>query len=170
VLDAQRVPSVLDSESGSTHDWRPSHDRSSHCIHREAHPLAAFFRHLSRYSPFMDRPAVLCWLCAMRPVAHNDSVARQVRHSSASCCPRCAEDMTYDATDRFMRDTIGGCYRTGRFFLLHDTPNHGRPHRSRNTVYGILWPQTPMLHSGRMTPLRYFILNQQLSNLEIQFL
>jgi hypothetical protein len=27
VLDAQLVPSVPDTESGSTHDWHPSHDR-----------------------------------------------------------------------------------------------------------------------------------------------
>ncbi len=62
VLDAQRVPSV--PESGSKHDWRPSHDRSSHSVHREAHLCAAFSRHLSRYDPLLDRPAVLRWLCA----------------------------------------------------------------------------------------------------------
>ena len=87
VLGAQLVPSV--PKSGSEHDWRPSHDRLSLGVHRDAHLLAAFSRHLSRCYPFMDRPAVLCWLCAMRPVVHNDSVARQLLHSYASCCPRC---------------------------------------------------------------------------------
>ncbi len=64
VLDVQRVPSVPGSESGSTHDRRPSHDRSSHSVHCKAHLCAAFSRHLSRYDPLLDRPAVLRWLCA----------------------------------------------------------------------------------------------------------
>jgi hypothetical protein len=114
---------------------------------------------------------LLCYAgcVAMRPVTHNGYVARQLLHSSASCCPRCAEDMTYDATDRFMPDVICGCYCTERFFLLHDTPNHGRPLRSRNTVFGALWPWPPMLHNRRMTALRYFILSQQALYLLIQF-
>jgi hypothetical protein len=86
VLGTQHVPSV--PESGSQHDWRPSLDRDSRGVHCEAHLVAAFSRHLSRCYPLMDRPAVLCWWCAMRPGVHNDSVARQVRHSFASCCPR----------------------------------------------------------------------------------
>jgi hypothetical protein len=37
------------------------------------------------------RTVLLCYAgCVpMRSVVHNDSVARQVRHSYASCCPRC---------------------------------------------------------------------------------
>jgi len=106
---------------------------------------------------------------SMRPVAHNGSVAGQLLHSYASCCPRCLLSMTYDATDRFMRDTIGGCYCTERFFLLYDTPNHGRPLRSRNTVCGALWPWTPMLHNRRMAFFRCFILGKQALHLLIQY-
>ena len=62
VLNAQLVTSV--PESGSKHDWHSSHDRYSHSVHREAHLFAAFSRHLSRYDPLIDRPAVLRWLCA----------------------------------------------------------------------------------------------------------
>jgi hypothetical protein len=63
----------------------------------------------------------------MRPVVHNASVAEQLRYSSASYCPRCAEDMTYDAADRFMRDCIGGRYSAQRFLLLHYTLQGSRP-------------------------------------------
>jgi hypothetical protein len=87
VLGTQLVPSVPDIESGSQHDWRPSHDRSSLGAHRKAHLCAAFSRHLSRCYPLMDRLAVLCWLCAMRPVSHNVSVVGQLEHSYALSCP-----------------------------------------------------------------------------------
>jgi hypothetical protein len=36
-------------------------------------------------------------------------------------------DMKHDAADRFMRDTICGCYGAERFFLLYHTMHHGRP-------------------------------------------
>ena len=62
MLSTQLVPTV--PESGSKHDWRPSHDRSSHSEHRKAHLFAAFSRHLSSYDPLLDRPAVLRLSCA----------------------------------------------------------------------------------------------------------
>ncbi len=36
-------------------------------------------------------------------------------------------DMKQKATDRFVRDTIRGCYGAERFVLLHHTLHHGRP-------------------------------------------
>jgi hypothetical protein len=78
----------------------------------------------------------------MRPGVHNDSVARQVRHSYASCCSRCAEDMTYDAAYRFMRDVICGCDGAQRFFLLHHTLHDGRPQVSWNTIVRLFRPRS----------------------------
>jgi hypothetical protein len=36
-------------------------------------------------------------------------------------------DMKQNAADRFMRDTIRGCYGAERFFLLHHTLHDCRP-------------------------------------------
>jgi hypothetical protein len=36
-------------------------------------------------------------------------------------------NMKYDAMDRFMRDTIYGCYGAERFFLLDHTLHHIQP-------------------------------------------
>ena len=36
-------------------------------------------------------------------------------------------DMKQNATDRFVRDTIRGCYGAERFFLLYHTLHYGRP-------------------------------------------
>ena len=36
-------------------------------------------------------------------------------------------NMKHDAADRFMRDSICGCYGAERFFLLHHTLHDGRP-------------------------------------------
>jgi len=117
----------------------------------------------------MDRPAVLCWLCAMRPVVHNDSVARQLLHNYASCCPRCAEDMTYDAAYRFMRDVICGCNGAERFLLLHHTLHDGRPQVSWNTIVRMFRPRSSALEKRRVPTLNEFISRQKVLHLQIQF-
>jgi hypothetical protein len=43
-------------------------------------------------------------------------------------------DMKHDAKDRFMRNSICGCYGSKRLLLLHHTMYHGRPLGSGNTV------------------------------------
>jgi len=78
--------------------------------------------------------------------------------------------MKKEATDRFRRDTVGGCHWTERFVLLHHTLHHGRPLGSGKTVCWVLWSWTPMLdHSRRRASLRSFLLSKQVLNLEIQF-
>src|SRR5215471_10790652 len=53
--------------------------------------------------------------------------------------------MTHDATDRFMRDVIGGCYGAERFFLLHHTMYDHRPVFSGNTKIRLFRPWPSML-------------------------
>ena len=116
----------------------------------------------------MDRPAVLCWLCAMRPVVHSACVARQLRHSYASCCPRCAEDMTYNSAYRFMRDVIGGCYGAERLFLLHHMLPDGRPQVSGNTLVRLFRSWSSALEKRRVPTLNESISRQKVLHLEIQ--
>ena len=78
-------------------------------------------------------------------------------------------DMKHDATDRFMRDTICSCYDAQRFFHLYHTMHHSRPLGGGNTVYGVLWPWTPMLHNRRMTSPSCFIISKQVLHLLIQY-
>ena len=42
--------------------------------------------------------------------------------------------MKKNATDRFVRDSIGGCYGAQRFLLLHHTMHDQRPVFSGNTI------------------------------------
>ena len=99
VLDVQHVPSV--PESGSEHDWRPSHDRSSHSVHREAHLCAAFSRHLARYDPLLDRPAVLRWEC-VDDLERTQPPSWTVTAQLGFLLTTLLLDIKYDTTDRFM--------------------------------------------------------------------
>ena len=66
--------------------------------------------------------------------------------------------MKKDATDRFVRDSIGGGHGVQRFLLLHHTPHHGWPRGSRKTVCRRLWPWTLMLpHNRRRASLSCFL-------------
>ena len=78
-------------------------------------------------------------------------------------------DMKQDATDRFMRDTICGCYGAERFFLLHHTMHDGRPVFSGNTVVRLFWPWSPFASQEEGWLLEMFIFRQQVLHLEIQF-
>jgi len=74
------------------------------------------------------------------------------------------------ATDRFVRDAIGGCHSTQRFLLLHHTMQHRRPLGSGKSVYRLHWPWTPLLdHHRRMASPSCFLFSKQALHLVIQF-
>jgi hypothetical protein len=77
--------------------------------------------------------------------------------------------MKHDATDRFMRDSICGCYSAERFLLLHNTMNHCLPVFSGNTVVRVFRPWSPISNNRRRASVRYFIKSEQVLYLEIQF-
>ena len=64
-----------------------------------------------------------------------------------------AQDMTYDAAYRFMRDVICGCYGAERFFLLHHTLHDGRPQVSGNTIVRMFRPRSSALEKRRVPTL-----------------
>src|SRR6266566_7514659 len=62
------------------------------------------------------------------------------------------------ATDRFRRDTVGGCHFSQRLFLLHHTTQHRRPLGSGKSVCRLLWPWPPLLdHRKRRASLSSFL-------------
>ena len=77
--------------------------------------------------------------------------------------------MKKNATDRFMRDTIGSCYRAQGFLLLHHTMNNQRPVFSGNTVFGVFWPWSPFAHHRRRADVMCFVVSEHVLDLEIQF-
>jgi hypothetical protein len=76
-------------------------------------------------------------------------------------------NMKNDATDRFMRDSIRGCYCAERLLLLHHTMHYCRPVFSGNTVFRVFRPWSPVLDSRRVASLKYFIFCQKVLHLEI---
>jgi hypothetical protein len=70
-------------------------------------------------------------------------------------------NMKHDATDRFMRDSIRGCYCAERFLLLHHTMNDHRPVFSGETVVRVFRPWSSVLDQRRVTSLNYFIFCQK---------
>jgi hypothetical protein len=76
--------------------------------------------------------------------------------------------MKHDATDRFMRDFICGCYGTERFLLLHHTKYDCWPEFCGNTVFRLFWPWSPFATNRRRAGIMGFILGEQLLNLEIE--
>src|SRR5437899_2067395 len=77
-------------------------------------------------------------------------------------------NMKHDATDRFMRDPIRGCYRAERFLLLHHTMYHSRPVFSWNTVCRVCWPWSTFANNRRRAGVICFTVSEQLLHLEIQ--
>jgi len=63
-------------------------------------------------------------------------------------------EMKYDATDRFMRDTICGCYGAERFLLLHHTMYYYRPVFSGNTIFWVFRPWSPVLDKRGIASLK----------------
>jgi hypothetical protein len=88
------------------------------------------------------------------PGRHRDSIVRTVPRSLRVLPSTLLGDMKQHATDRFIRDTIGGCYCAERFLLLNYTLHYRWPKVSGCTVCRVLWPRPPMLRNRRMTSLR----------------
>ncbi len=78
-------------------------------------------------------------------------------------------NMKHDATDRFMRDPIRGCYCAERVLLLHHTMYYCWPVFSGNTVVRVFWPWSPFAHNRRRAGVMFFIVSEQVLYLEIQF-
>jgi hypothetical protein len=77
-------------------------------------------------------------------------------------------NMKHDATDRFMRDSICGCYGAERFLLLHHTLHDGRPQVSWNTIVRMFRPRSSVPEKRRVPPLKEFISRQKVLYLQIQ--
>jgi hypothetical protein len=77
-------------------------------------------------------------------------------------------DMKHDATDRFMRDTVGCCHYTERLFLVHHTMHYCRPVFSRNTVIRVFWPWSPFANNRKRAGVMCFFGSEHLLYLEIQ--
>ena len=60
----------------------------------------------------------------------------------------------YNATDRFMRDSICGCYGAERFFLLHYTLHDCRPKFSWNTIVRMYRSWSSALEKRRVATLK----------------
>ncbi len=73
------------------------------------------------------------------------------------------------ATDRFVRDSIGGCYCAQRFLLLHHTLHHHRPVFSGNSVLRVFRPRSSVLDKRRIASLTDVIFCQKVLDLEIEF-
>ena len=63
-------------------------------------------------------------------------------------------NMKKDATDRFMRDSIRGCYGAARFLLLHHTMYDCRPVFSGKTVFRVFRPWSSVLDKRRVASLK----------------
>jgi hypothetical protein len=78
-------------------------------------------------------------------------------------------DIKHDATDRFMRDSIRGCYCTERFLLLHHTMYDCRPVFNGKTVFRVFRPRSSVLDHRRVASLKEFIFCKKALHLEIEF-
>ena len=96
----------------------------------------------------MDRPAVLHWLCADETCSAQCLRRRTATAQLRFLLSTLLLDMKHDATDRFMRDTICGCYGAERFLLLHHMLHDSRPQFSGNTIVRVFWPWSSVLRIG----------------------
>jgi hypothetical protein len=103
------------------------------------------------------------------PGRHRASVGGTVPVPSRFLLSTLLMRMKKNATDRFMRDTIRGCYSAERFLLLHHTMNDHRPVFSGNTVFRVFWPWSPFAYNRRRADVMYFVVSEQGLYLEIQF-
>jgi len=117
----------------------------------------------------MDRPAVLGLLCADETYnaqcLRRRTATAQLRFLLSSLLL----DMTHDATNRFMRDSICCCHGTERFFLLYHKMHHHWPLRSWYIVCRMFWSWTMFANNRRRAGVIGFIKSEQLFYLEIQF-
>jgi len=78
-------------------------------------------------------------------------------------------NMKHDATDRFMRDSIRGCYCTERLLLLHQTMYDCRPVFNGKTVFRVFWPWSPFANNRRRAGVMCFIVSEHVLYFEIQY-
>ena len=109
----------------------------------------------------MYRPAVLRLLYADETCnaqcIRRRTVAAQLRFLLSTLLL----DMTHDATDRFMRDSICCRYSAERFFLLHHTMYDYWPKVSGDTVVRMFRPLPRMPYNRRNAALSFFIFGQK---------
>jgi hypothetical protein len=79
-------------------------------------------------------------------------------------------DTKHDATDRFMRDTIRGCYGAERFLLLHHTMYDCRPKFRGNTVVRLIRSWSSVLAKKRVASFKEVIFRLKVLRPMIQFL
>ncbi len=101
---------------------------------------------------------------------------RSVRAQLCSLLSMLFLNMKHDATDRFMRATIG-CYGAERFFLLHHTLQDNRPQVSWNTIVRMFRSWSSALEKRRVPTMnaddpgcveRFALLLETLSNSHVQ--
>ena len=80
--------------------YRPAIEAVAHATFGSS--SVAFSRHLPRYFPLMDRPAVLRWLSADETCSAQCLRRRTVTTQLCFLLSILLLDMKYDATDRFM--------------------------------------------------------------------
>jgi hypothetical protein len=78
-------------------------------------------------------------------------------------------DTKQEATDRFMRESIRGCYSTERFLLLHHTVYHYRPVFRGNAAVRVFWPWSAFANHRRRAGVMCFFVSEQRLHLEIQY-
>ena len=76
--------------------------------------------------------------------------------------------MKHDATDRFMRGSIGCYYGAERFLLLHNTLHYSRPLGFGNTVVRVFWPWSPFTNNRRRAGIMCFVVSEHILDLEMQ--
>jgi hypothetical protein len=98
--------------------------------------------------------ALLCYAGCVPMICIAHSLHRRtVRAQLCSLLSMLFLNMKQDATNRFMRDPIGGCYSAERFLLLHHTMYDCRPKFSGNTEFRMLRPWSPVLEKMRVASL-----------------
>jgi hypothetical protein len=78
-------------------------------------------------------------------------------------------DMKYDATDRFMRDTILLSNPTKWFVVLHHAMHDHRPVFRGNTIFRVPWSLSAFANKRRRAGVMCFIVSEHVLYLEVQF-
>ena len=102
------------------------------------------------------------------PGYHRSSVVGTVPEPLRFLLSTLLMPMKKDATDRFMRDTIRGCYGAQGFLLLHHTLHDHRPVLSGKSVWRVFRPRSSVFEKRRIASLTYVIFCQKMLDLEIQ--
>jgi hypothetical protein len=117
----------------------------------------------------MDRPALLRLLCADETCSAECLRRRTFSIQLCFLLSTLTLDMKHDATDRFMRDAICGCYYTERLLLLHHLLYYSRPKFSGDTVFWLFGSWSSVFDKRKVASLNEFIFRQKVLHLEVQF-